>query len=174
MTLATLIVVGLGTLALAEVSADHATEKALRNQVTALASSVPAADQPGAAADRLRLVASVRRALRLLDLTIVRVDTGTVTGKLPEGVTAEQIDATALAAGEVVSGVDSGVAYASAPVEGRRATFAVVATRPVTNDLGRATTWFLVAAVVTLVVAGLVAVLLGRRLTRPVREAQAI
>ncbi len=174
MTLATLIVVGLGTLALAEVSADHATEKELRNQVTALASSVPPADQPGAAADRLRLVASVRRALRLLDLTIVRVDTGTVTGKLPEGVSADQIDATALAAGDVVSGVDSGVAYAAAPVESRRATFAIVATRPVSNDLGRATKWFLVAALVTLVVAGLVAVLLGRRLTRPVREAQAI
>jgi two-component system sensor histidine kinase BaeS len=174
MTLATLIVVGLGTLLLIEVSADHAAEKELREQVTDLAASVPPADQPGAAADRLRLVASVRRALRLLDLTIVRVDSGTVTGKLPEGVTADEIDDAALATGNVVSGVNSGVAYAAAPIEGRRATFAVVATRPVSNDLGRATKWFLLAALLTLAVAGVVAVLLGRRLTRPVRQAQVV
>jgi two-component system sensor histidine kinase BaeS len=174
MTLATLVGVGLVTLLLVEVSADHATEKELRSQVSDLAASVPPADQPGAAADRLRLVASVRRALRLLDLTIVRVDTSTVTGKLPEGVSADQIDETALAAGQVVSGVDSGVAYAAAPIEGRRATFAVVATRPVSNGLGRGTTWFLVASLLTLVAAGVVALLLGRRLTRPVRDAQEI
>jgi two-component system sensor histidine kinase BaeS len=184
--IATLVLAGGGTFALAIVRARTSTEADLRTQTADFATSIadfldvgtpvdtPAAQQQLRA--RVRLLARLRNVLPVEDVTVL---TGTKSGQydlteLPDGVTLSPDDLTALAAGQTVSGTSRRLAFAasqsSAP-NGRP--FLVVATRRVDAGLGAAVRlWFWAGAATILLGLG-AAYLLGRRLSRPVREAAA-
>jgi signal transduction histidine kinase len=95
-----------------------------------------------------------------------------VPGELPPGIVRADLDAARLRAGDTVTGSKGSLVFAAAGVpRGADTLFVVVLTRRVHTRFPGGL-WFLVVAGVTLAVAAAVATDLGRRLTRPLREAQ--
>jgi two-component system sensor histidine kinase BaeS len=179
---ATLVVAGLLTLAIARARAVQTTEDELREQAEALVATVVAIDDEtvGDAARPLlravdrRAIQAVRRTLRVDGAELVLLGpAGGITGALPDGVRPDDLDVDALAAGETTSGADGSLVYAAAPVPRPRTTLVAVVTREASPGLASAARWFLLAAAATIVLGIVVAVVLGRRLARPVREASA-
>jgi signal transduction histidine kinase len=127
------------------------------------------------------LLTTVRRALRLEDVAVVEFGpNGRTDVDLPAGLTVDQLALERLRAGEAVSGTQGLLVYAAAPVQAtvtrsgvaRNTTVAVVAAQRVETDV-RTFRFFLAAALAVCVLSAAVAVTLGRRLTRPVRDADA-
>ncbi len=174
-TVVVLVLVGGGTALLARAGARQSTETELERQVTELAASIPDPGEPGAARIRSRLLTALRRTLRLEGLTAVTLTVGgTIAGDLPAGLNAADVPTDRLAAGEVVSGHRGDLVFAAAPVPVGRRAAVIVATRAVDTGLGRARGWFVIAALATLGLAVVVAGVLGRRLTRPLRRAREV
>jgi two-component system sensor histidine kinase BaeS len=173
---ATLLVAGGGTLLLARFGARQHTEDELRSQATELAATIEDLNNQGA----LRLVANLRNTLNLEAIEVMRFGPGGRTvDQYPAGVQPPDIDLDALRNGETVSGNHGSLVYAAAPAtvtlkgaSGRDVLAVVVLTRQADTPLRPATGWFLVAAIATLVIGALVAWRFGRRLTRPLREAE--
>ncbi|HEX2382604.1 MAG TPA: HAMP domain-containing sensor histidine kinase [Acidimicrobiales bacterium] len=173
---ATLLVAGGGTLLLARFGARQHTEDELRSQVTELAASIDDLNNQGA----LRLLANLRNTLNLEGIEVMRFGpAGRTIDEYPEGVQPSDIDLDALRNGETLSGNHGSLVYAAAPANvGTRAAnnrgvlAVVVLTRQADTPLRPATGWFLVAAIATLAIGALVAWRFGRRLTRPLRDAQ--
>jgi two-component system sensor histidine kinase BaeS len=181
--IATLLLAGGGTLALAAVRARHTTENELRTQTMAFATNIAeflVTDQPIDTPEGQRqLKTRVRLLQRLKD--VIPVDEFTVVtsdrkgrfdpADMPPTVTLTPADLTALEQGATLSGIHLRTAFAIAPASaptGRE--FAVVATRRIDANLGASIRLFLWAAVATIVLALGAAVLLGRRLSKPVRD----
>ncbi len=180
---ATLIVAGGGTLALAAVRARHTTESELRDQTTAFASNIAEflqTDQPLDTPEgqrqlkvRIRQLQRLKAIVPLEEFVVLTSNRqgGFDTSELPTDLTLSPAELTVLEEGGVVSGIQRRVAYAAAPAAaptGR--SFAVVSTRPIDANLGAAVRLFLWASVATIVLALGAAVLLGRRLSKPVRD----
>ena len=129
----------------------------------------------------------MRKTLKLEDADVIRINRqGKVNKKLPEGLTAEDIDVAAVQSGQTTSGRQGNLVYAVAPVTlsaqaARRlagtcafdGTFAVLLTRDV-GDLGPSWGYFIVAGGVALLVAALVAWQMTRRMARPLVEAMKV
>jgi two-component system sensor histidine kinase BaeS len=183
---ATLLLAGVGTLGLATVRARATTENDLRAQTTSLAGNIGEFLDVGVSTDtaagqrllrqRVRLILQLKNVLPVQDFTIIAAN---LKGKydfsgLPVGLRLPQVDLDAMTAGQTVSGIQGKTAFASASgaaPNGRK--FLVVATRKVDAGLGPARRLFFWAALAT-IVAGLgAAVLVGRRLSRPIRDAAA-
>ena len=185
-TVAALLLAGLGTLGIARVRARATAQADLRREVMVLADGIVTEARTGVAADRPRitnaLLLSLRRVLRLEDVGVVDLDaSGRPLQALPAGLTAAQIDGPSLLAGQVVSGHRGNVVYSAAPVTitvtkagvaARTVTEAVVAAQKITSD-NRVVRFFGLSAVIVVLLGALVAVSLGRRLTKPVRDADA-
>jgi two-component system sensor histidine kinase BaeS len=173
---ATLLVAGAGTLVLARLGARQHTEDELRSQATSLAASIDDLNNTGA----LRLLVNLRNTLNLEGIEVMRFGPqGRTVDTYPEGVQPSDIDLEALRNGETLSGNHGSLVYAAAPANvtlrnnARSQILAVVVlTRHADTPLRPATGWFLIAAVVTLAIGALVAWRFGKRLTRPLREAQ--
>jgi two-component system sensor histidine kinase BaeS len=172
---ATLLVAGAGTLVLARLGARQHTEDELRSQATTVAASIDDLNNTGA----LRLLANLRNTLNLEGIEVMRFGPqGRTVDTYPDGVQPSDIDLEALRNGETLSGNHGSLVYAAAPASVTRAgsgaqiLAVVVLTRHADTPLRPATGWFLIAAVVTLAVGALVAWRFGKRLTRPLREAQ--
>jgi two-component system sensor histidine kinase BaeS len=173
---ATLLVAGVGTLVLARFGARQHTENDLRSQATDVASSIDDLSNQGA----LRLLANLRNTLNLEGIEVMRFGpAGRTVDQYPAGVQASDIDLEALHNGETLSGNHGSLVWAAAPATvaskaatARGALAVVVLTREADTPLRPATGWFLLAAVATLLIGALVAWRFGRRLTRPLREAQ--
>jgi two-component system sensor histidine kinase BaeS len=173
---ATLLVAGLGTLLLARFGARQHTEDELRSQATDLAASIDDLNNQGA----LRLLASLRNTLDLEGIEVMRFGpAGRTVDQYPAGVQSSDIDLEKLRNGETLSGNHGSLVYAAAPAtvalkanNGRDVLAVVVLTRQADTPLRPATGWFLLAAIATLAIGALVAWRFGRRLTRPLREAQ--
>ena len=174
---ATLLFAGVGTLALARLGARDQTARDLRSQAQDIASTIKSLDDQGQA----RVFANLRKALKLQDIAIIRVGpAGRVVDALPKGVSRDDLDLARLRAGNVLTGGSGSLVFAAAPaplaLPGRAQTqdalAIVVVTRKVDALLRPAVGWFLVAAVGTLVIGALVAWRFGKRLTRPVRQAE--
>ena len=174
---ATLLFAGVGTLALARLGARDQTTRDLRAQAVDIASTIRTLDDQG----QVRVLANLRKALHLEGIAIIRVGpAGRTLDALPDGVTADDLDITTLRAGKVVSGGRGSLVFAaaSAPLAVPRragstdALAVVVLTRKVDAQLRPAVGWFLLASIGTLLVGALVAWRFGRRLTRPVRQAE--
>ncbi len=181
--IATLVVAGGGTLALAAIRARHTTETELRQQTSSFAANISeflTTDQPIDTTAgqrelkvRLRQLQRLRAVVPLEQFVVLTSDRkGQLdTTDVPAGITLSPDELTALQNGEVVSGIERRVAYAAAPAAaptGR--SFVVLSTRQIDANLGAAVRLFLWAAVATIVLAFGAAVLLGRRLSKPVRE----
>jgi two-component system, OmpR family, sensor kinase len=179
--LATLLIAGAGTLVLANVRARQTTERQLRDQATELAANV--ATLVGAEGSdltesqtrrRLRVLRSFSKALDIDDIAVFTTNRrGELIGDtLPTGIDASLIDQQALSRDGVISGNVGNTVFAAASTDlavvGQTV---VVVTRTANAALGRSVRFFLLAGAVTLLAAAAVAIWLGRRLTKPVREA---
>ncbi|MDQ1426953.1 MAG: two-component system, OmpR family, sensor kinase [Acidimicrobiaceae bacterium] len=99
---------------------------------------------------------------------------------LPAGLTADALHPDRLLQGQVVSGTRGQVVYAAAPYQsklnakGADLTQVVVLTRNPATGIRQALPWFLLSAALVLAVAALVGDGLGRRISRPLRDAETV
>jgi two-component system sensor histidine kinase BaeS len=168
-----LLVAGFGSLVLIRAQSRRDTVADLRKQaqgIAQLVDEIPTRTAAGAAVLRQRVL---QRVLKLTDQQVVRYSpSGQALDPLPRGVSASDLDFAKLRQGETVSGVNGSLAFAAAPgTTARGAPFALVLTRSVRTGAGAAV-WLLLASGAALVVAAVVAANLGRRLTKPLREAE--
>jgi len=161
-----LLVATLGTLVVTRLEARTQARRELGGQAQGLAKRI----------ETLPLgLAAVRAALRLEDGAVVCIGTTCPARQaaIPAGLTEADLNLARLRNGRVVTGTKGSLAYAAAPAVGRAdALTAVVLTRRVGAPSGVLGPWFFVLVLLTLLGAAAVAANLGRRLTRPLREAQ--
>ena len=179
--IATLVLAGFGTLVVGNLRARHTTRVELREQATVMAANLQAVldndvtiDNPQALRRRVRWLNLFRNVLDLEGLAVLRLQPdGQITGDdLPPGLTTEMLDVEALKKMEVVVGNRGNLVYAAAPSSlPGNGEVVVVVWRDANSALGASWRTFLLAALATLAIGIGVAILLGRRLTRPVREA---
>ena len=130
---------------------------------------------------RLSTLKVMRRLLHLEDARLIRVSArGLIFGPIPAGLTSTDLMPQSLLNGDSVSGQDGSLAFAAAPVTltaGERARLnlrgqvVVVLTHDV-GGVGPGWGYFLTAGAVALLIAGLVAWQLSRRMSRPLIEAR--
>jgi two-component system sensor histidine kinase BaeS len=175
MVLASLLLTGLGTLALANIGAEAAIEEELSRQAESFAAGAAASNPRGGVEGLppLEQFESVARGLTVDGIgLLITLPNGQLRGDLPVPLTVGDLDLDALGAGETITGSVGTTVFAAAPAERTDVgTLVVVLTREEEPLLGDASRWFLVASGVTVVVAALLSVRLGRRLVRPVRQA---
>ena len=179
---ATLVLAGLMTLAFAAVEARRSTERDLREQVTDVASGLRELSEgntnvgPVLSATRQQaILRALRRTLRLEGAALMVFGPGgNTTDSPPEGVSAADLHLDDLSADPdvVVSGHHGSLVYAATSVvDSRRGSAVLVLTQSSSLDLGPTVRWFLLASAATIILGALVASLLSRRLTQPLREA---
>ncbi|MET0579478.1 MAG: HAMP domain-containing sensor histidine kinase [Ilumatobacteraceae bacterium] len=173
--LVTLVAAGAVTVGLAHWQARASVEGRLREQAESVAgTAVVVTDGTGGrqqAAAR-RILRQLRRALRVDGIEFVLIGpAGGFNGQLPDGVTEADLDAAALRSGQTVSGAHGDLVWAAAPQAVAGSTAVAVITASARTELSTAARWFLVAAITTLVIGTAIALWLGRRLARPVRDA---
>ncbi len=179
--IATLVLAGLGTIVVGNVRARHTTEVELRRQATEVATNLDqvldnstTTDNPAALRRRLRLLNGFRRALKLDGLAFLTVrNDGTLTGdNLPGGLTLDQLPVGRLANLHPVSGNSGNLVFAAAPARlPNGGVIVVVVSRQANSGLTASLRTFILAGLATLAIGVGVAVILGRRLARPIREA---
>jgi signal transduction histidine kinase len=172
----TLVLAGAGGLLLTRKAAHDQATSQLVSEADSLASS-----QLGVQS-RVELHI-IKHTLELGDADVIRIDAfGNVKTKLPDGITAADIDVPALENGSTVSGNRGNLVYAVAPAqltaEERtrlrfKGTFAILLSRDV-GDLGPSWIYFIVSGGAALAVAGLVAWQMSRRIARPLVEAEEV
>jgi len=177
MVIAALVLTGVGTIVLSNVSSRTSAEEALLSQTEALNDliselSLPTNDLGGANLRiRLRRV-SHAMSLRGIGILVLPPNATEPLGTLPEGVTVDDLDLEALVSGHPMSGSNQHLIWAAAGgVNTAGMPQVLVLTRSPDSILGPATKWFVLAAAGTVVVAMLVTVRLSRSLTEPVVEA---
>jgi signal transduction histidine kinase len=120
-------------------------------------------------------LAAVQVALRLEEGAVVCVE-GTcgprAGANIPAGLTADDLDAQTLREGKVVRGTKGDLVFAAAPADRGDTLMAVVLTRRLDTTPNALGPWFFLLVLLTALAAAAVAANLGRRLTRPLREAQ--
>jgi signal transduction histidine kinase len=198
-----LVLAGLFTLLLTVRSTREATRTDLVRQAVALANGVKTeADQlsRNRTAQQGRplktLLNALKGSLRLQDEAVLAVsdggrvydiDTPLRVPVLPKGLAESDLNTAQLLAGQAVSGTKGAIVYAAAPyradvVVGSGAgarlvpnlTQVVILTRRPPTGLRQAGEWFLLASAFTIAAAALVAVRLGRRITRPLEAAEVV
>ena len=168
---ATLLLVGGTTLVFATLQARSRTEADLKELAASINEGLAQSGQTTAGVRPLALTA-FRRALRLDGIELMTVTRGgRLLGNRPDGVPASALDPTALAAGTTESGRSGSLVWVADPVEARNRTVVTVVTRHTGSGLADSAGWFLLASLLTLAIGAAVAVVVGRRLGRPVRQA---
>jgi signal transduction histidine kinase len=162
-----LLVATVGTLVVTRMEARDQVQEELGLQAERLARRIETVQRVG--------LVAVQVALRLEDGAVVCLGAtcGPRPRTVPNGLTEQDLDPERLRTGEVVTGAGGDLVFAAAPAERGDALMVVVLTRRVGAAPGVVGPWFFVLVAVTLVGAGAVAADLGRRLTRPLREARA-
>src|ERR1700722_15116750 len=177
-----LLIAGAGSLILTRNAARNQAQSQLVSEVNSITSSKLGSQS-------LRVLAVVRKTLKLEDADVIEIDrAGSVLTQLPQGLTQQDIDVAAVQSGHTTSGRTGSTVYAVAPVtlsaqelarlEARRhiafeGTFAILLTRDV-GDLGPSWGYFIVAGGAALLVAALVAWQMSRRMARPLVEAMEV
>ncbi len=180
----TLLLAGAGTLGLAVVRARATTVNDLRKQATEIAANIDdilqvdagttSADATRQLRNRLRVLNTLRSLMPIDEITVLiaKPDGTLPSDELPSGLTIEQLQPERLAAGETIADNSGKVAYAAAPATGPNGRlFVVVVTRGIDAGLGPAFRLFVWSAIATILLGLAAAYLLGKRLTRPIREA---
>lgn len=197
MVLGTLVVSGAVSLLLAARSTVNQTRHEIVREAQSFAVSVPAEAQAGADPARaLRtILVALKGPLHLDDSSVLVVlsrprgpvlyDPASKTPlrpSLPAGLTASDLDPSALLRLQTVSGKKSGIVYAAAPYRAslqfltgpRDVVQVVVLARRPPSALAAAGPWFGLSALAILLVAGAVAYRLGRRFVRPIEAAEEV
>jgi len=179
--LATLVFAGFGSIVVGNLRARRTTLVEIRRQAVEVAAQLDryldadaAINNPAVLRRRLQLLSVFSKALNLDGLTVVTLDkSGQFVGDpLPAGLKAESLDPVALRNKRVVSGNDGNLAFAAAPdVLSTGTLLVVVLTRQASSGVQAAVRTFLLAAIATLALGIGAAILLGRRLSKPIREA---
>lgn len=160
-----LFVVTLGTLFVTRLGSRQQARRELGQQAERLARRIETVQRVG--------LAGVQVALRLEDGAVSCFGPSCrVAGALPGGLTQDDIHLDRLKAGRVVTGTNGNLAFAAAPAPRGENLNVVVLTRRTGTGQQVLGPWFFVLVVAILVGAAAVASNLGRRLTRPLREAQ--
>jgi two-component system sensor histidine kinase BaeS len=161
-----LLVATLGTAILLRFAARADTRRELGREASGIALRLDEIQRPG-------VLNALGAVLRLEDQRIVCIGTACrLPGQTPPGITRADLHADRLLTGATVTGNKGSLVYAAAGVpRSADMLFVVVLTRRVHTRFPGGL-WFLVVGAVTLLVAAAVAADLGRRLTRPLREAQ--
>jgi two-component system sensor histidine kinase BaeS len=159
-----LVLAGLGTLVLSRRAALRDTSRGLADQAQAVAQAAEDARRPAA-------IAAIRSALKLENASLARRQLRTGTWlDLPAGVTGD--DLAPLATSTRASGHHGRLVYGAASLNTQRGAAAVVFTRRLPGS-GEGVAFFLLAAAIALVAAAAVGDRLGRRIARPLVEAEA-
>lgn len=180
---ATLLLAGLGTLVLSAVRARTVTVADVRDNAEQVAANVTELLQTPASPDtteganqlttRLRVLKALRNALSLDDLAVLVSDRkGNLSASdLPSGLTLDDIGADTLRAGDTVTGTSGRTAFAAVAVQGAyNRVWVVVATQHIDSGLGAGFVMFLWASGATILLGLGAAYMLGRHLSRPIRE----
>jgi signal transduction histidine kinase len=181
--LATLVLAGFGSLVVGNLRARQTTRTELRDQAEVIAANLEEVldtevtiDNPAALRRRVRWLNVFRNVLDLDGLAVITINrNGQVSGDdLPPGVTMEMLGAERLRNMEVIVGNRGNLVYAAAPspLPGG-GVVVVVLSREANAALGASWRTFILAAMATLAIGVLVSIVLGRRLTKPIREASA-
>lgn len=162
-----LVVATLGTVLLLRVDVRYDTRRDLGRQARDLADRLEELQRP-------QVANALNGLLRLEDLRILCLGPPCrLAGLPPAGVDRNELDPDRLARGETITGTRGSRVYAAAGApQANGSVLVVVLTRRVDRGLPGGL-WIVVVAVLTLAVAAAVATDLGRRLTRPLREARA-
>ena len=183
--IATLLLVGAGTLLLSAARARTTTVKELRAEAEQMADnigavldideSLSAVEQARQLKNRLRLLATVRKVIDLDDVSVLIVQQdGQVQGELPSSLSIDDIQLDVLATGQSTADNRGKLAYAAAPAAGPDSRqYIVVVARRIDAGLGPAFRLFVWASGATILLALGAAYLLGRQLSKPIREASA-
>ncbi len=170
----TLVLTGLGTLVLTRAEDRRETEAELVDQVKALTvvfDGIPAFN-PQNEQVRARLN-RIRAQLNFESVALLMSDGTRLIGELPDGISDEDLRPLPDSDDLTVSGRRGDLVYAASAVpRPGTATIVVVATRQAGTILAPATRWFLASSGISIVVGIVVAAALGRRLTRPIRDAR--
>ncbi len=163
-----LLVASVVTLLLVRHDARQHTRDDLVRQAQNLATSIEDVEKPN-------VLRAVGAALRFEDQAVVTLNPAAGRpANLPQGVTRQDLDAERLRRGQTVSGAHGDLLYAAAPAGQSRATNAlliVVVTRRLGGNWGIGPIIGLVGGL-TLAIAAAIAASLGRRLIRPLRDAE--
>lgn len=184
--IAALVLAGLGTLLIASVRSEASTTSELRRQAQELAAGLEVTQAgvdttPDTAAERrqlqnqLRIINAARSVINVDGIDILVYRNSVTEQAPPEGINLTSLNLEALTAGAVQSGSNGGTIYAAAattPAQPGRFLL-VVLTREADLELGDTFQWFLAASAVVIAVGAIVAWLVGRGLTKPVRAASA-
>ncbi len=161
-----LVVATLGTLFVTRVQSRVQARRDLGGQAQRLATRIETVQRVG--------LATVRVALRLEDGAILCFGaTCSAPGAIPAGLTQADLRLPRLQSGHLVTGAHGSLAFAAAASPRGGDLMVVVLTRRLDSPHGLLGPWFFVMVAITLLVAAAVAANLGRRLTRPLREAEA-
>ncbi|MDQ4096457.1 MAG: HAMP domain-containing protein, partial [Actinomycetota bacterium] len=163
---AAVLVATLGTIVLLRVAARADTRSELGRQAADMASRLDEIQRPG-------VLTALGGVLRLEDQRIVCLGAACrVASEPPPGITRADLDVDRLRTGATITGTKGSLVFAAAGIpRSPDMLLVVVLTRRVhTRPPGGL--WILAVAAATLAVAAAVAADLGRRLTRPLREAQ--
>jgi two-component system sensor histidine kinase BaeS len=161
-----LLLASAGTVALLRLGVRADARAELRAQAERIATRIEEAQRPS-------ILQALVAAGSLEGGTVVRIGPGGRSlGDLPAGLTAADLDLDRLRAGGSHTGDRGDLVFAAAGVPRGGGLLAVVLTRRVDTGLPGGL-WFLLAAVAALGLAAAAAADLGRRLTRPLRQARA-
>ena len=161
-----LLVATLGTLIVTRIESRTQARAELGVQAQRLARRIETVQRAG--------LASVQVALRLEDGAVLCFGTTCrLPGTIPSGLTEADLNLTRLRAGKLVTGTHGTLAYAAAAAPRGGDLMVIVLTRQLDTPQWLLGPWFFVMVALTLLVAVSVAANLGRRLTRPLREAEA-
>jgi len=182
----TLLLAGVGTLGLSAARARNTTVRELRGQAVDMAANIgdvldidpnlTPAEAAKQLRNRLRMLSALRKLISFQDITVLIVGRNgqLQSGELPANLSEADLRIPEILGGQSVAGNHGRLAFAGAPATGPAGrTYIVVVTRRIDAGLGAAVTLFLWAAGATILLALGAAYLLGRRLTRPLREASA-
>jgi two-component system sensor histidine kinase BaeS len=161
-----LVISGLVSLLLTARSERKRAEAEVTRQAQGLAAGTEGAARVGA-------FANLSRVLKLDDLRLVAI-TPRFQGQLPAGVTQADIQPSQLAQGVTVHGRNGTLVFAAAPTRARNGTVLAFVLTRTTSRLPPSTGYFLLSGAIALVVAAVIGDQLGRRIARPLQEAEVV
>jgi len=162
------------TLVLVRRADRNAIRQVLEQEADVLASLMATVhfDEDGDSAHLNSHLVQAAENLNRTDVAVLLLQNGTFVGGLPESVLPTDLQPLASGAEESISGIRGSTAWAAATEQTGPLTIAVVLTDPADQFLGAVLRWFGVSAAMSLALGAAVAVMLSRRLARPLRQAR--